>query len=74
MNAKIKMNTEINCNNIIINNGEKDYTLTGLLSEIESNLRLFLVDISTERQSDTPNLDDIDAPIHSVLNLIEKLK
>lgn len=72
--AKVKINTELPFNEIFFGKGDDLYDLSGLLAIIHSTVTDCLQDISIQRQSENPNLEDIDSPLHGVLNLIEKVR
>jgi hypothetical protein len=72
--AKVEINTELPFNEIFLGKGDDFYNLLGLLSMIHRKVSDCLQDISIQRQSENPNLEDIDSPLHGVLNLIEKVR
>lgn len=67
MKARVKINSEIDIENIML--GEK--SLYGVLKEIHSKVANVISEISIQNQSENPNFEHIDVPLHSVLNRIE---
>lgn len=67
MIAEIAINTKVEISEIKIG----DRTLDDLLSLIEDNIRTVITDISFQSQKDCPNYEDIDAPLHEILNILE---
>lgn len=74
MKAKVKINTELNFDDIIFGKDDDIYNLSGLLAIIHSKVTDCIQDISIQRQSEYHNLDDIDVQLYSILNLIEKIQ
>ncbi len=74
MKAKVKINAELSFDEIVLGKEDDLYNLSGLLGIIHSKVTDCLQDISIQRQSENPKLEDIDSPLHSVLNLIEKVR
>ena len=72
--AKVKINTELPFNEIFFGKGDDLYDLSELLAIIHSKATDCLQNISIQRQSENPNLEDIDSPLHGILNLIEKVR
>jgi len=69
MRAKVKMSADMYFHEVKI--GDTD--LQSILIEIHQKVQQVVMGISIENQSENPNYEDIDAPLHGVLNLIEKL-
>jgi len=67
MMAKIAINTEVEISEIKIGGR----SLADLLSLIEDNARTVVSDLSIQSQKDCPNYEDIDAPLHEILNILE---
>lgn len=70
MEGKVTITKDINFNEIIIG----DSNLSEILYQIHKRTLRCLQDISIERQKENPDFTDIDAPLHGVLNLIEKIQ
>jgi len=51
-----------------------EYTLSEIISGIYDRTLICVQNISIERQSPVPNLDDIDVDLYSILNLIEEIQ
>jgi len=65
--ATITINAKVDTNEIKLGN----QSLTDLLSLIEDNVRTCISDLSIQAQKDFPNYEDIDAPLHEILNILE---
>lgn len=67
--AKIIIPIETEVDTDVIQIGNR--TLTKLLSLIENNVRTCISDLSIQSQTDFPTYEDIDAPLHEILNILE---
>jgi len=72
--AKIHLEQEVSLNDIFFGKDDCLHDLSAVLFILHKNITECIQDISIQRQSVNPNLEDIDAPLHSALSLIEKVR
>lgn len=70
MKAKVLLLSEIDLEEIKIG----PHNMADLLQKIHDSVVSTVQDISIQRQKGNPNLEDIDAELYGVLNLIEEVQ
>lgn len=70
MKAKVLLSSEIDLEEIKIG----PHNMADLLQKIHDSVVSTVQDISIQRQKGNPNLEDIDAELYGVLNLIEEVQ
>lgn len=69
MEATINTTLTVSSNSIIIGGR----SLSDILSTISKHTHDCIMDISIQRQSEKPDLEMIDTPLHIILNLLEDI-
>lgn len=70
MRAQITISEDVDFDKIKIG---KRYTLEDIFSIIQQSAEECVMDISIQNQQEIPNYEDIDTPIHRILNLLEEI-